>query len=175
MRSIPLYCGLLALSGFLAFFSSGSAFAAEKLSSTRTADGTIINFPNGQKAKVDSVKGLLGPESNPSSQVPLTNREGNVVVANEVPVTKASTLHIYMKGKDGKFVEVKNAHDVVINLQPRNAVAADYVRATSVGSTKNGSVEIMIKLISAESGTIFPSAVALNLKTIRLSIPEGGD
>jgi len=70
---------------------------------------------------------------------------------------------------------VKNAHDTVISLQPKNAVATDYVRATSVGPTRNGSVEIMLKLMSAESGTIFPSSIALNLKAVRLSVPEGGD
>jgi hypothetical protein len=171
-RSLP---SLLALSGALALSPVGPLSAAEKLSSTRTPDGTIIHFPNGQKAKVESAKGLLGPENNPSSQVPLTNREGNVVVANEVPATKTSTLHIYVKGKDGKFVEIKNAHDIVIGLQPRNAVASDYVRATSVGAAKKGTVEIMIKLMSAESGTIFPSGVAVNLKTNRLFVPEGGD
>lgn len=151
-----------------------NAAAAEKLSSTRTDDGIVVSFPNGQKARLESSRGLLGPLSNPKSQVPLTNKEGSLVAVNEQPETKTSILHLYFKGKNGLYVEIKNAQGIVKGLQPRGAVT-DFIRANRISSAKGGLINIDLQLQAAESGQYFPSGVTLNTKTGQIFVPEGGD
>ncbi len=159
---LPLHVGVM------------SASAADRLSSTRTDDGIVISFPNGQKARLESSRGLLGPLSNPQSQVPLTNKEGTLVAVNEQPETKTSILHLYLKGKNGLYVEIKNAQGIIKGLQPRGAVT-DFIRANRISSAKGGLINIELQLQSAESEKYFPSGVTLNTRTGQIFVPEGGD
>jgi uncharacterized protein YgiM (DUF1202 family) len=80
--------------------------------------GTIIKFSNGQTFDLEPGKGLLGPSSDPGSQIPFTNTDGSLVALNEQPQTKASLIHIYIKGKDGQFTEVMHVNRKIMNAAP---------------------------------------------------------
>jgi hypothetical protein len=95
------------------------AQAADEPSARTTTEGTTLTFPNGQKFTLPPGKGLLGPSSNPSSQVPFTNADGTLIAVNEQPMTKTSFIHVYVKGSDGRFTEVKS-----VNQKIRKAIPA---------------------------------------------------
>lgn len=83
-----------------------------------TDNGTLLTCPNGQTFTIPPSKGLLGPSTNPTAQVPFSNADYSIIAANEEDVVEDSIIHIYIKGSDGKYTELQNVNDKIEHLIP---------------------------------------------------------
>jgi hypothetical protein len=59
----------------------------------------------------DSVKGFLGPSSNPSDQSGFANRENTVFGVSYEPVTKACFVKLFLLNSSGTLVFVNNVNE----------------------------------------------------------------
>jgi hypothetical protein len=126
------YIGLTII---FAVISASRLHAAGEPAVSHGDDGsTTLTFPNGQTFSLPAGKGLLGPSSDPTSQTPFANADGSLIAVNEQPMTKTSFVHIYLKGPDGRFTEVKNANQKIGKAAPANAqkVDPDFIRVERV-------------------------------------------
>ncbi len=87
-----------------------------QLTAVTTEDGTTITFPNGQRFKLGPGKGLLGPSDNPTAGKPFEVEGDWLVALNEIPATKTSIVHLYLKGKDGRWAELPNVQQRLLKL-----------------------------------------------------------
>jgi len=123
------YIGLTIL--FFAVASVSRLHGAGEPAVRRGADGsTTLTFPNGQTFSLPAGKGLLGPSSNPTSQTPFANADGSLIAVNEQPMTKTSFVHLYIRGADGRFTEIKNANQKIGQAAPASAqkIDTDFIR-----------------------------------------------
>lgn len=102
----------------------------------RTEDGTVLIFPNGQRFSLPPGKGLLGPPEEPSSQVPFEIEGGWFVGVNECPAVHCSTVHLYLKGKNGRWGEVPNVQSRLLKIINLRSVNPEFLRisAAQVGN-----------------------------------------
>jgi len=115
--------------------AAASVNASDAPVAKRKGDGsTTITFPNGQSFHLPVGKGLLGPSSNPTSQLPFTNEDGSVVAVNEQPMTKTSFIHIYTRRQDGRFSEVQKVNERIRKaVSPRvQSVNPEFIRVERV-------------------------------------------
>jgi len=121
----------LAIIFFAVASASSRLHAAGEPVVRRGDDGsTVLTFPNGQTFSLPAGKGLLGPSSNPTSQTPFANADGSLIAVNEQPMTKTSFVHLYMKGADGRFIEIKNVNQKIGKAAPASAqkIDTDFIR-----------------------------------------------
>lgn len=99
----------------------------------RTGKGTTLKFPNGQIFILPPGKGLLGPSSNPSSQIPFANDDGSMVALNEQPMTKTSFVRLYLKGENGQFIELTHANQKIREATASVAnINIEFIRIESI-------------------------------------------
>lgn len=90
-------------------------------------EGALVTLPNGNKyitKNVDSAVQLIMPngqvfttESGKSDANPgFVNEDETLVAATRHPATQTGNLYIYIKGSNGKFREVPQAHEKVSKL-----------------------------------------------------------
>ena len=117
---------------FFAATSASSRLHATGEPAVRRGDdgSTVLTFPNGQTFSLPAGKGLLGPSSNPTSQTPFANADGSLIAVNEQPMTKTSFVHLYMRGANGRFAEIKNANQKIGKAAPASApkIDTDFIR-----------------------------------------------
>jgi len=143
-----------------------SVAASPPLVKTDFEKGTVITFPNGQIFTLEPGKGLLGPSSDPESQIPFTNADGSIVALNEQPGRQMSFIHIYLKGKDGRFKEVMDVNDSILDAGPRlkNRIPAEFIRVervdgnlldvTTVDLSSDTNKEIKLRVKVSSNGKI---------------------
>lgn len=90
--------------------------AAGGVTVNKTDDGTILNFPNGQRFTLPFGKGLLGPSDRPTEGNPFELEDGWLVALNEQPATKTSIVHLYLKGQSGKWTELPNIQQRILKI-----------------------------------------------------------
>jgi hypothetical protein len=95
---------------------------------------TTLTFSNGQTFHLPPGKGLLGPSSDPTSQVPLSNEDGSLVAVNEQPMTKTSFVHLYIKGQGGRFTEIKDVNKKIRAALPASShdISTEFIRVERV-------------------------------------------
>ncbi len=130
--------------------------------SVRTDDGTVLIFPNGQRFGLPPGKGLLGPPEDPSSQVPFEIEGGWFVGVNECPAVHCSTLHLYLKGKTGRWGEVPNVQSRVLKIINSRAVDPGFLRisAAQSGDRNDGLVYIEYMKQGGREPITIPIAVS---------------
>jgi hypothetical protein len=129
----------------------------------RGEDGTDLEFPNGQKFRLESTRGVLGPSSDPSSQVPFVGPGGWLVAVNEAPATKTSHVHLYLRDKAGRFSEIKGAHAKIFKMvsvpgYPKNP---DFVRVESLSDAWDGKLRVNLQVQDERTGELQENAVVV--------------
>lgn len=121
------------------------------LAVTRTDDGTIITFPNGQKFTLAFGKGLLGPSDRPTEGKPFELEDGWLIALNEQPVTKTSTVHLYLKGQNGKWTELPNIQQRLLKIagSGQSRLNAEFVRVENVQSDSPGRALMHVQFFKA--------------------------
>jgi hypothetical protein len=116
--------------------ASSPTAAATGVSVTREETGTTsLRFPNGQRFTLPPGKGILGSSEDPGSGKPFEIEEGWLVGANEQPETKASIVHLYLKGKNGKWTEIDHVQQRILKVASSGGRPLDsgFVRINSMG------------------------------------------
>jgi hypothetical protein len=111
----------------------------KRVVAVRTEDGTVLIFPNGQRFSLPPGKGLLGPPEEPSSQVPFEIEGGWFVGVNECPAVHCSTVHLYLKGKNGRWGELPNVQSRLLKIINSRSVNPEFLRiaAAQVGNSND--------------------------------------
>ena len=122
-------CKYIALAIIFGVTSASRLHAGGEPAVRRGDDGTTtLAFPNGQTFRLPAGKGLLGPSSNPTSQTPFANADGSLIAVNEQPMTKTSFVHLYLKGANGRFTEIKNANQKIGQAAHAQKTDTDFIR-----------------------------------------------
>ncbi len=110
--------------------------AAKGITVTREATGmTSLRFPNDQRFTLPPGKGILGSSEDPGSGKPFEIEEGWLVGANEQPATKTSIVHLYLKGKTGKWTEIDHVQQRILKVAASGGrpLDSEFVRINSMG------------------------------------------
>jgi hypothetical protein len=123
----------------------------------------VVEFSNGQKFRLESTRGVLGPSSDPSSQVPFVGPREWLVALNEAPATKTSHVHLYLRDKTGRFSELKGAHEKIFKMinfkqYPKNP---EFIRVESIDEAWDGKLKVQLQVQDARTGELQDGAVVL--------------
>ena len=122
----------------------------------RGEEGSVLKFPNGQKFPLESTRGVLGPSSNPSSQVPFVGPGGWLVAINEAPATKTSLVHLYVRDKTGRYSEVKKAHEKILKMvsYPDSPKNPEFIRVEEILDAWEGKLRLSLQLQESRTGKL---------------------
>jgi hypothetical protein len=98
-------------SGGVLTLPNGEKFTSQTINTGNAQEVSredVLTFPNRQKFTSETARS--GPH------VPYVSKDGTVVAIERSPATKTYLLYIYFKGEDGKFKEIKNVNEKVVNL-----------------------------------------------------------
>lgn len=145
--------------------SGGAAAGANtgRFEVVRGEDGTTVHFPNGQKFRLESTRGVLGPSANPSSQDPFIGPGNWLVAVNEAPATKTSFVHFYVRDKTGRYSEIKDAQRKVLKQvhMPELPKKPDFIRVEEITDAWDGKMMILLQVKNAKTEELEESAVVI--------------
>jgi hypothetical protein len=134
----------------------------KRVITVRTEDGTVLIFPNGQRFNLPPGKGLLGPPEEPSSQVPFEIEGGWFVGVNECPAVHCSTVHLYLKGKNGRWGEVPNVQSRLLKIINLRSVNPEFLRISAAQVGNNNDALIYIHHLKQGGGEPISIPIAVS-------------
>jgi len=113
---------------------STSGLTASEIRVAAAENGPILTFPSGQRMQIPgSGKGILGPSTDPSRQLPLVSPDGKVVAVTSQPETKSAYAYLMVRGSDGIYSSPQELNPALLGFSlPGLTVSEYFVRVQRV-------------------------------------------